>query len=236
MRARFLWRALRARWRDQRNELSAIRKHIKSGDIVCDVGAHKGSYTYWLSRWVGNAGQVLAFEPQPSLAAYLRNVAPSHNVIIEEKALWSETGARDLFVPRLNSPGASLVAAVAAPDGMRLKVPVVALDDYLMHGKRVSLLKIDAEGAELAIFRGAQRVLDESRPLLVFECENRHLPRGSLEDVFAFLAEAGYEGFFFAPDGMQPLSVFNAAIHQSQSGPRFWDKSDYCNNFLFRPR
>jgi FkbM family methyltransferase len=236
MQARFLWRALKAQWRDQRAELSIIRDHIRPGDTVCDVGAHKGNYTYWLSRWVGNSGCVLAFEPQPSLAAYLREAAPSHNVVIEEKALWSETGALDLLVPRLNSPGASLVAAAAGRNGTRLQVPVVALDDYVTHGKRVSLLKIDAEGAELAIFRGARRVLDESRPLLVFECENRHLQDGSVEDVFAFLAQAGYEGYFFAPDGVRPLSAFNAAIHQSQSGPRFWDKADYCNNFLFRPR
>lgn len=236
MQARFLWRALKARWRDQRAELSIIRDHVKPGDTVCDVGAHKGSYTYWLSRWVGDSGRVLAFEPQPSLAANLREVAPSHNVVIEQKALWSATGALDLFVPKPNSPGASLVTTVDAAGGMRLRVPVVALDDYLPREKRVSLMKVDAEGAELAIFRGARRILGESRPLLVFECENRHLPHGSVEDVFSFLAEAGYDGYFFASDGVQPLSAFNAATHQKQAGPRFWDQMDYCNNFLFRPR
>ncbi len=236
MQARFLWRALKARWRDQRAELSIIRDHIRPGDTVCDVGAHKGNYTYWLSRWVGNSGRVLAFEPQPSLAAYLRQTVPSHNVVIEQKALWSETGALDLFVPAPNSPGASLVATTDRSDGPRLQVPVVALDDYLPHEKRVSLLKVDAEGAELAIFQGARRILGESRPLLVFECENRHLPHGSVEDVFAFLAECGYKGYFFSPGGVRPLSAFNAVIHQSQGVSRFWDKADYCNNFLFRPR
>jgi FkbM family methyltransferase len=236
MQARFLWRALKARWRDQRAELSIIRDHIRPGDTVCDVGAHKGNYTYWLSRWVGNSGRVLAFEPQPSLAAYLRQTVPSHNVVIEQKALWSETGALDLFVPVPNSPGASLVATTDRSDGTRLQVPVVALDDYLPHEKRVSLLKVDAEGAELAIFQGARRILSESRPLLVFECENRHLPHGSVEDVFAFLAECGYEGYFFSPDGVRPLSAFDAVIHQSQGVPRFWDKANYCNNFLFRRR
>jgi predicted methyltransferase len=87
MQARFLWRAFKARWRDQRAELSIIRDHISPGDTVCDVGAHKGTYTYWLSRWVGNSGRVLAFEPQPSLAAYLRRTVPLHNVVVEQKAL-----------------------------------------------------------------------------------------------------------------------------------------------------
>lgn len=234
MNARFTWRALRARWRDQRAELAIIRRHVRRGDTVCDVGAHKGSYTYWLSRWVGNAGRVLAFEPQPSLAAYLRDVAAAPNVIIEQKALWSGSGTLDLFVPTTNSPSASLVAK--APGGTHLKVPVVALDDYVPREERISLIKLDAEGAELAIFRGAARILSEYRPWLVFECENRHLPEGSVEDVFAFLNGLGYEGFFFRRGAMLPLSAFDPAVHQKPSGPQFWDHPDYCNNFLFRPR
>lgn len=234
MNARFVWRALKARWRDQRAELSIIGGHVRPGDTVCDVGAHKGSYVYWLSRWVGGSGRVLAFEPQPSLAAYLREVAPRHNVIIEQKALWSGSGVLDLAIPAIDSPGASLVAS--APGGTRLQVPVVALDDYLRPGQRVSLIKIDAEGAELAIFQGALRTLSEARPWLVFECEARHLAETTVEDVFGLLDRLGYEGFFFKRGSLQPVSAFDPAVHQKQSGPRFWDRPDYCNNFLFRPR
>jgi FkbM family methyltransferase len=232
--ARFIWRALKARWRDQRAELSIIGNHVGPGDTVCDVGAHKGSYVYWLSRWVGSSGRVLAFEPQPSLAAYLREVAPRHNVTVEQKALWSGSGMLDLAIPAIDSPGASLVAS--APGGTRLQVPVVALDDYLRPGQRVSLIKIDAEGAELAIFRGARRTLSEARPWLVFECEKRHLAQERVEDVFGFLDRLGYEGFFFRRGSLHPVSAFDPAIHQKQSDPRFWDHPDYCNNFLFKPR
>jgi hypothetical protein len=49
---RFRIRALKARLRDQRAELDAIGAHLRPGDIVCDVGANKGSFIYWLSRWV----------------------------------------------------------------------------------------------------------------------------------------------------------------------------------------
>lgn len=234
MNARFVWRALKARWRDQRAELSVIGGHVRPGDTVYDVGAHKGSYVYWLSRWVGNSGRVLAFEPQPSLAAYLREVAPRHNVIIEQKALWSGSGVLDLAIPAVDSPGASLVAS--APGGTWLQVPVVALDDYLRPGQRVSLIKIDAEGAELEIFQGARRTLSEARPWLVFECEARHLAETTVEDVFGLLDRLGYEGFFFKRGSLHPVSAFDPAVHQKQSDPRFWDHPDYCNNFLFRPR
>lgn len=138
------------------------------------------------------------------------------------------------LIPAVNSPGASLVAH--APGGTRLQVPVVALDDYLRPEQRVSLIKIDAEGAELAIFRGARRILSEERPWLVFECEKRHLTEGTVEDVFGFLDRLGYEGFFFRRGSLHSVSAFDPAIHQKQSGPRFWDHPDYCNNFLFKPR
>src|SRR5215217_2108239 len=70
MKARFLWRAHRARLADQAAELALIRRHTRPGDLACDVGANKGSYLYWMSRW---ADRVVAFEPQSGLADYLRN-------------------------------------------------------------------------------------------------------------------------------------------------------------------
>lgn len=240
MRARFLWRAMKARFRDQRAELAIIRAHLRPGDLVCDIGAHKGSYTFWLSRWV-KSGRVVAFEPQPKLAAYLR-VALARvgcsNVIVEEKGVAAATGEATFFIPSPNSPGASFVIREeAAVNVQRLSVPVVALDDYFPPGQRIALLKIDAEGLEAAIFQGAQRILRESRPVLVFECENRHLATGSVADVVALLGSFGYEGAFFDPDGaLRPVAQFDAGVHQRQHKARFWDDPAYCNNFVFRPR
>jgi hypothetical protein len=65
---RFAIRALKARFRDHSAELSVIKRHIRRGDIVCDVGANKGSFVYWLSRWAGKSGRVVAFEPQKAPA------------------------------------------------------------------------------------------------------------------------------------------------------------------------
>lgn len=67
--ARFAFRALRARIYDQRVALSIIQKHVRSGDIVCDIGAYKGSFTFWLARWC-EKGAVVAFEPQPRLPVH----------------------------------------------------------------------------------------------------------------------------------------------------------------------
>ena len=234
--ARFLVRGLKARFRDQKCEFDVIRRHVRPGDIVCDIGANKGSFVFWLSRWC-RGGRVIAFEPQPSFAARLDVVCRAlklDNVTVEAKAVYSRSGAQDLFVPSGHSPGASLTQkAVEAEHFTTLSVPVVALDDYFAEGDKVALLKIDVEGAELGVLQGAERILRQHAPLLVFECENRHLAPGHVGDVFAWLETLGYRGSFICRDRLKPLSEFDAAVHQRQHGEWFWKSKDYCNNFVF---
>jgi FkbM family methyltransferase len=234
---RFCHRALKARFRDHGAELLAIRRHLRAGDIACDIGANKGSFVWWLSRWVGEGGLV-AFEPQPELARDLAGVCRAiglDNVTVEAKAVHSESGHRDLYVPTGHQPGASLVQkAVEAESFATLSVPVVTLDDYFSDDDRVALLKIDVEGAELGLLKGAERILRRQGPLLVFECENRHLAPGDVGEVFSYLAGLGYEGSFVCRNRLLPLAEFDAAIHQRQDGAWFWKRKDYCNNFVFR--
>ena len=143
-----------------------------------DVGAHKGAYTYWMRQAVGPAGKVYAFEPQPVLADRLRAlVAGSRydNVVVENLGLSSAAGTLVLNVPEGGpSPGASFEAS--AGGGQSYPVPVTTLDEYFDDDQRarIRLLKCDAEGHELEVFRGAHRLLTETRPCLLFECELRH--------------------------------------------------------------
>jgi FkbM family methyltransferase len=236
---RFRIRALKARLRDQRAEFGAIGRHLEPGDIACDIGANKGSFVFWLSRWVGD-GRVVAFEPQPQFAERLAadcRALELDNVTVEAKAVYSRSGAMDLFVPSGHSPGASLThKAVEAESFTTLSVPVVALDDYFGESDKVRLLKIDVEGAELGVFKGAERILRQHAPLLVFECENRHLAPGRVGDVFSWLEAIGYEGSFVSGNRVLPISQFDAAVHQRQHGEWFWKRRDYCNNFVFRKR
>jgi FkbM family methyltransferase len=233
---RFLVRALKARFRDQKAELATIRRHVRPGDIVCDIGANKGNFVYWLSRWCGH-GRVVAFEPQPELASGLADLcrAGLGNVKVEAKAVYSHSGERDLFLPKRHQPGASLHRAALGGEGFTtLSVPLVSLDDYFGENDRVTLLKIDVEGAELEVFKGAERILRQHAPLLVFECENRHLAPGDVRDVFSYLASLGYEGSFVCRNRLLPIAEFDAAVHQRQDGQWFWKRKDYCNNFVFR--
>jgi FkbM family methyltransferase len=236
---RFRVRALKARLRDQTAEFDVIRRHLRPGDIACDIGANKGSFVYWLSGWVRD-GRVVAFEPQPELARRLADVCRAtglDNVRVEASAVYSHSGKQDLFLPAGHQPGASLNrAAVEAESFTTLSVPLVALDDYFDAGEAIALLKIDVEGAELGVFKGAERILRQHAPLLVFECENRHLAPGTVKDVFSYLEALGYSGSFICQNQILPIAEFDAAVHQRQDGEWFWKRKDYCNNFVFRKR
>ena len=148
--------------------------------------------------------------------------------------MFSRTGRADLFVPKAHLQSASLLGT-AKTDGSieTVSVPTVRLDDYFRAEQRVSLLKIDVEGAELEVFRGAQRILSEQSPLVVFECENRHLEGRTVQDVFAHLTSLGYSGSFIAGDQLLPVSAFDASVHQKANTEWFWKEKDYYNNFVF---
>ena len=235
--ARFVFRGLKARFRDQRGEFAVIRAHVRAGDTVCDIGANKGSFVWWLSRWCRD-GRVIAFEPQPELARRLSDVCAAlklRNVTVEAKAVYSHSGTQDLFVPSGHQPGASLTHLAAEGESfVTLPVPLVSLDDYFGEKEKITLLKIDVEGAEFGVLKGAERILRQHGPLLVFECESRHLTSGTIGDVFAWLNGLGYEGSFIRHDTLYPMSQFDAAVHQRQDGDWFWKREDYCNNFVFR--
>jgi FkbM family methyltransferase len=234
---RFRVRALKARFRDQKVEFGVIRQYLRPTDIACDIGANKGSFIYWLSSWCANGG-VVAFEPQPELARGLEKICrliKLDNVKVEAKAVFSHSGEQDLFVPRGHQPGASLGRKALEGENFDiLSVPLVSLDTYFSEHDKIGLLKIDAEGAEFDILKGAERILRQHAPLLVFECENRHLAHGSVNDVFAYLESLGYEGYFVCRGQLLAIARFDAAVHQRQSGEWFWKSKDYCNNFIFR--
>lgn len=232
MRGRFIWRALRARFSDQAAELSAARRGVRRDAVALDVGANKGSYLFWLARW---ADRAVAFEPQPDLADYLRRATRSvglNNVTVEPWGVSDRSGEARLFLPSEGSPEASLVSHTSS---VSITVPVVRLDDRFTPDEAIAFIKIDVEGAEHAALRGAERILTERRPVLLFESEQRHLGGGDVRDGFESLHRLGYQGWFFHRGALRPVAEFDPAVHQRADQERFWKSPDYVNNFLFRP-
>ena len=70
-------------------------------------------------------------------------------------------------------------------------------------------------------------------PTLLFECEARHIEEGSVFEVFTFLEELGYNGYFFLNGALTPVSQFNLGKHQKIYPGNAIKFGEYCNNFVF---
>ncbi|MGA3007320.1 MAG: FkbM family methyltransferase [Opitutaceae bacterium] len=234
-RTRLVYRAHRYRWKLDPAEIKFVRTHAEPDTTAIDIGAHKGGYAYWMARAVGPQGLVIAFEPQPELAARLRcGFRHRSNVIVENMGLSNRCGPLTLNIPGPGpSPGATFeTTVIIAGSTQKIDVEVSTLDTRLDRAHpRVSFIKCDVEGHELSVFMGAEKTLRTERPALLFECEQRHHGRRDIADVFRYLDGLGYNGFFFSDHTLRPLSEFDPARHQNLAAP-----DSYCNNFAFLPK
>ena len=180
-----------------------ITEYLKAGDVFFDVGAQYGWMSMVAARRTGRSGRVVAFEPSPVSVDFLRyhkRVNRLSQMEIVPKAVARADAAEMPFtlVGNGNAVMNSLVEIEEVKEDPRgstlIHVEAVALDSYSQQtGLVPSMIKIDAEGAELWICEGARRLLAENRPTLIIATHPPWLPDGQkIEDLFALLGGYGY--------------------------------------------
>ncbi len=201
----------RGKWSEP--ELDLIPLVVRQGDVVLDLGANYGFYTYHLSRAVGPTGRVYAFEPVPFTFRTLQRVVTllgvSGNVTLYDKGCSDRAGRVSFELPMQanGAPNAGQAYLAARNDDhagaetqvrwartVTVECDIVALDDFLPPLTRLSLIKCDIEGAELLAFRGAARLIDRERPAIICEINPWFLDGFGLrlEDLLDFFASRGY--------------------------------------------
>ena len=152
-------------------ERRLIVRAVKPGMVAVDVGANLGVHTLALARAVGPAGRVHALEPDPAnfrLLARAVAEAGAAQVTLHRAAAAAQAGEMDLHLSAVNR-GDHRLHPDAAPRA-RVRVPVVVLDELLAGEPHVDFVKIDVQGAEVAVLRGLERTLARS-PALGVLCE-----------------------------------------------------------------
>jgi FkbM family methyltransferase len=153
---------------------------IRPGDTVIDIGANIGIVTVCMANLVGASGHVHSFEPNPSLAQLLREVIRHNqlnNVTLHPIALGQGSGDLELRIPRSNAGAASLVRNSDSPDCRVVTVPVQSLSAVAAQESisSVRIIKIDVEGYETEVLRGARGLLQSVRPdAILFELNDHH--------------------------------------------------------------
>ena len=153
-----------------------LREHVKSGDVVLDVGANFGYYTVLFSKWVQH-GIVHAFEPVPENYGILKlNTYSRPNVVLHKKAISNKVSSRWFYKNR--SYGGHGLIPKTLMNG-RFLVETIPLDDY--NFRRVDWVKIDVEGHEGEVLDGMRDVIRRNpRIRLIIE----FMPERGLNDAF----------------------------------------------------
>ena len=209
----------RERW-EVEPEWRILRALTDPARAAVEVGRSHGLYAGQLARL---CPRVHCFEPQPKLAAGLQRKLP-RNVTIHNVAPSDRAGIAPLRVSPGDDGRTSLHAA-SSDRGDTLLVPLRRLDDVVR--EPVGFLKIDAEGHEMAVLRGAEDILRRDRPTLLIKADASRHP-GQPFELLRYLSDRGYEGCFLWKNEAVPAEAFALEKHQRPDRA-----GGYANNFIF---
>lgn len=171
--------------------------------ILFDVGANIGQ-TALAMLTAFRSPRILAFEPSPSTVEVLRQaVSGRPNVTVEALALGDTKGFLPFHVIQECSVNDSLLAPTGNAGGKTIRVQTETIDEYCHRRgiESIDLLKIDAQGYDLRVLKGARRMLD-ARRVRLYSCEaifqQMYEGQATLQDLLSFADEVGYKlmGFY----------------------------------------
>ena len=179
-----------------RRDCRILRHLIKPGDVVLDVGANIGYFSLLFAKWLRGKGKVHAFEPFPNTVQRLKrnlelNPKLRSLVCLHEVAISDFVGTMSMFAPDNGNSGCNYLN----PDGQG-EIAVTTLDAMVRQGhfSRIDLIKVDVEGSEVALLKGAQSTFDHFRPVVMIEINPSTLARfrQTAADVVSLLGQQRY--------------------------------------------
>lgn len=180
-------------------ELMLLERFLKPGMVFVDGGANTGVFTFTAARLVGPTGRVLAFEPGSSCYAALERSQALNgwsHISIHQRALSDHFGVARLY----HHMGQENAFSLGSDENASFdEVAIVSLDEVAQAEQlpRVDFIKLDVEGAEELVFRGAAKVLQQSRPVVLFEVNPEAIGRLhlSIDGACQLLTKHGYKLF-----------------------------------------
>ncbi len=183
------------------NETAFVRNHVRAGMNVLDIGANIGWYTLLMQQIVGKDGLVISFEPRYDIYNYLCKTIVYNNILgnvrIHNLALADEMAKMYISYHRhTDNPGGSYLSSVMSVDGDMISVPVHTDSlDSLYPDINIDFIKVDVEGAEFLVFKGAMGLLKRCRPIIMSEIHPEQLERVSgctPKEYINFMYKYGY--------------------------------------------
>jgi FkbM family methyltransferase len=187
-----------------------VKKLLKSGDSFFDIGANHGSFSIIASQILGENGDIIAIEAQPTLANLVQQSLEANvqcNFKVYQVALGDHSGEIDFMIPADSSGSAGVFAGHSATHQYKkLTVPLrrfddlVKAEDFKVHG----LMKLDIEGSEYAFLQGAAVTIKHLQPKIILEINPGTLAASKIdiENLKGLLKELGYR-FYAEVDDLE---------------------------------
>ena len=194
-------------------ETKVLKTILKPGDIVIDVGAYVGWYSLLSGKLVGQKGKVYAFEPSPTyLKRFIDNIKLNNLRNIKTFNLAVSNKNSNVSFYQAGSGSSIIKQAAELHIGKKIKqiqVKSITLNTFVAKEKisRINLIKIDVEGWELQVLKGASNILKKKNaPTLMVEVIDGQWKKwipSTADALFIYLKSFGYVPYIFTKTGLK---------------------------------
>ncbi len=204
----------------ERPRVRRLAEFIPPNGVVFDVGAHFGYLAKEFARIHDGSCRVYCFEPVSYTHSILKWVMRRHhNARLEQFALSSEQGRANISIPVKSSGrlgiGLSHLGEESVWDFITESIRTEKLDDYVASQRlqRLDFIKMDVEGAELLVLRGAEHVLETLHPAVYCEVATDWTERLGYhpDELFAFMESKGYQPHVLGQHGVVSVEGYGGA-------------------------
>lgn len=206
-----------------------VKRLLRPGDTMIDVGANIGYFSLLGARTVGPRGHVVAFEPVTRVRQrLLHNLTLNDvaNITVRDEALAASGGPAEFFTGPADDSGLASLRPLAA--STRVSVMRARLDDLWETERPIALIKIDVEGAEMAALEGMAGCLSRDAPDLIVEVTDEYLRAlgASAASLVAYLTNMGYSMYRIDHDGPVLVGADGLEACPSQFNALFTKRPD----------
>lgn len=194
------------------SETEIVKKGIKKGDIVLDIGAHIGYYTLIFAKLVGEKGRIFAFEPDPDNFDLLsKNITANkyQNVTLVRKGVLNKNGKAKLYLSQDNTGDHRIYDH--RDSRKSIEIETIRLDDYFKNYKgRIDFIKMDIEGVEGSAIQGMFNLLNRNKDLKILTEFWPHALKEfgtDPEEYLKLLTGLGFKLYDINQKKMKPFSI-----------------------------
>jgi FkbM family methyltransferase len=217
-------------------ELLLLEFFFNKNSIFFDIGTNKGEYAYYTEKLI-NPKNIYLFEPEKKLNKQLNAIF--NNCQVNNIALSDNKGTHQFKIPVINGVIDNCLSSLEVgnkedneTESIIYEVKTDTLDNFTKEKNIIpDVIKIDVEGHELSVLKGAENFISKHHPTLIIEIEQRHHKNIHIESVFESFNQNGYKCYYYSKKQSQLFSYDNKT-HLTNTKDYF-GKIDYINNYIF---